>query len=307
LSQTSFRYRSRIPVVHTGLSFLCFSCAIFICILFFASGCEKKQTSVVDSIGFPPALASVAITPDSINLTSIPSGQSTVSFIITARVTHPDGPSHIAQVVYSFSAEGGAEPIATGTLLDNGAPPDLIQGDGIFSGQNSVAIQSLLVGKYYCQVSAQDLRGYASNADMSPVIISQVNYPPVISNLQAPNTITLGGQTQQFKLMVKAADSNGEADISKVLFNSFKPDGSAASGNPFLMYDDGSQNIIIPPNFTSGDAVKGDSIYTLTVIISPTDSQGNPTAVGAYRFEFQAVDRSNASSQKIVHTIEVVR
>jgi hypothetical protein len=284
-----------------------FSCAVLICVLLFASGCEKNQNSVIDSIGFPPALTSAVITPDSVNLTSIPSEASTVTFIITARVTHPDGLSHIAQVAYSFGAEGGAEPIGTGMLLDHGAPPDLTQGDGIFSGRLSVPIQSLLVGKYYCQVSAQDPHGYASIASMSPVVISQVNYPPVISNLQAPNTITLGGQTQQFRLMVKAADPNGEADISKVFFNSFKPNGSASGGNPFLMYDDGSQNIIIPPNFTSGDALKGDSIFTLTVIISPTDSQGNPTAVGTYRFEFQAVDRSNASSQKIVHTIEVVR
>jgi hypothetical protein len=65
------------------------------------------------------------------------------------------------------------------------------------------------------------------------------------------------------------------------------------------MYDDGGVAIIYPPDITSGDAVKGDGIYSLTV--------GYPTLPGTYRFEFQALDRSNAFSPKIVHLIQVVQ
>jgi hypothetical protein len=281
--------------------------AILTSSVLFLSGCEKKETSVIDSAGFPPTLESALITPDSVNLTSIPPGVSTALFAVTARVTHPDGPSHIAQVVCTLTPEGGGESISAGALLDDGVSPDLTKGDGVFSGQISLAVQSLLVGKYFCEVSAQDPHGYMSNVKVLPVVVSQINYPPVVSNLQAPDRIVIGGQTQQFRLMVRATDPNGQSDISKVFFNSFKPNGDASSGNPFLMYDDGSADVIIPPNFTSGDVVKGDSIYTLTVIITPTDSQGNPTAPGSYRFEFQATDRSNASSQKIIHTIQVVQ
>ncbi len=249
----------------------------------------------------------MSITPSSVNLDTIRSGVAQIQFTLSARITHPNGLSQIAKVEFSFTGQAIADQLADGILYDNGVPPDRIEGDSIYSAQFSIPVQNLQVGNYYCQVAAEDLHGYSSNTNMVPVAISRLNHPPVLTSLQAPDTVVIAGQSQQFKLMVKATDPDGQADIVKVFFNSYKPNGSPSGGNPFLMYDDGNENIVIPPNFTSGDAIKGDSIYTLTVFINPTDSQGNPTASGSYRFEFQVADRSNAVSQKIVHNIQVVQ
>ena len=265
------------------------------------SGCEKTTSSVIDSSGNSPLLSLVHVTPDSINLTNLPEGVPGVSFIITANVTPANGTSQIAGVDASLAADGNTEPLAVGKLFDDGTIPDQIRGDGIFSATLTIDRQVLLVGKYNCTVSASDPHGYSSIAAILPIAITQVNYPPLLANLQAPDTIALGGQPQQFRLTVKATDPNGVSDISKVFFNSFKPNGTASGGNPFSMYDDGGIGS------TSGDAVKGDGIYTLTITISPTDQQENPTALGPYSFEFQALDRSNALSQKITHSIQVVQ
>jgi hypothetical protein len=243
-----------------------------------------------------------------VNLDTISQNLSVAQFTIDARVTLSDGSTGISQVSYTLTDATGSQTLADGQLFDNGVLPDQHAGDSVFTAQISVPVQTLSVGKYFCHIVAQSPHGYTSSTLLLPlVIVRQLNHPPVLSNLQAPDTIVLGSQSQQFKLMVKATDPDGQSDIAKVFFNSYKPNGTPANGNPFLMYDDGSEIIVIPPDFTSGDATKGDSIYTLTVFINPTDSQGNPTALGAYRFEFQATDRSNAFSQKLVWNIQVVQ
>jgi hypothetical protein len=57
------------------------------------------------------------------------------------------------------------------------------------------------------------------------------------------------------------------------------------------MFDDG---------VSGGDTVANDGIYSLRVSLPPT------TVTGTYRFEFQAVDRSAASSNIIVHRLTVL-
>lgn len=267
------------------------------------TGCEKKGTSVIDSLGIPPIILNTSVFPDTVNLGTLPQNASSLQFVATARVIHPSGLSQVSQVSFTFTDPVGGTILASGSLNDQGVAPDQSASDSIFSGQFSIPVQNLLVGTYYCQISAQGTQGYASNSFQLPVTVGRFNFnhPPLISNLLAPDTIVLGGQSQQFRLMVKATDPDGQSDIAKVFFNSFKPDGSPATGNPFIMYDDGSDVILLPPDYTSGDDVKGDSIYTLTVTISPSN------ALGTYRFEFQAADRSNALSQKIVHNIQVVQ
>ncbi len=275
--------------------------AVIICLLIAFTGCEKKQSSIIDPNGYAPLLTAPLVAPDSVNLTNLPSGTTTVTFAVSARVTHPGGSKQISQVTSSLTTEGSTDPIATIILRDDGQSPDRAPDDSIYSGQLTVSVQDLLVGSYFCQVSAFDVHGYSSTVAMIPVSISQVNYPPSLSQLQVPDTIVLGGQSQQFTLSVRATDPNGLSDIAKVQFNSYKPNGDPAKGNPYPMYDDGGINS------ASGDAVKGDGIYTLTIRIDPTDANGNPTPLGGYRFEFQAIDRSNASSPILVHTIQVVQ
>lgn len=136
-----------------------------------------------------------------------------------------------------------------------------------------------------------DVKGFASNTVMVPVQIIRTNQPPLLSDLQAPDTVRLASQDQLLELRVRASDPNGLDDIQRVVFNSFRPDGSASTGNPFQMFDDGDSN--------HGDARRGDGIFSLKIILPAS------TQTGTYRFEFQAFDKSNEGSNVIIHRITV--
>lgn len=120
--------------------------------------------------------------------------------------------------------------------------------------------------------------------------VSQI-VAPVISNLVAPDTVTIGGDTTKIFLSVTVSDENGLSDINSVYFNSYiPPDGHPSSANPIKMYDDG----------THGDQKAGDGIYSTYVVLPPT---GVPH--GTFRWEFFAQDKNGLLSNKISHNIVV--
>jgi hypothetical protein len=308
LSQRHFIYlravsrRKRIPtVLHQPWSVVLLAFAIGI------SGCEKNDSSVIDPPRVPPTIVSASISPATVNLDTVTQSQTSFRFVVTAFVCPAAAASSDEQVNYSLSDVRGQEVIAGGSLYDRGVSPDEQAGDSLYTGAVEVPTDNLPVGTYFCRVAAQGTAGATSNSFLLPVTIGrQLNHPPSLSDVQAPDTIVLGTVSQQFKLTVTATDPDGLTDVAKVFFHSYKPDGTITNhGNAFLMYDDGSENIIVPPDIVSGDIVKGDGIYTLTVSISPTDSEGKPTDRGAYRFEFQATDRSNANSNTLTHFVYV--
>lgn len=235
------------------------------------------------------------------NLDTVSQSAGTLNIIVKAKIVRGAGGSVIGLVNCNLTDASESQTLANANLLDNGIAPDAVRGDSLFTGVMAVPAQPLSVGNYYCQIYAQSQGGFSSNTYLLPLgVVRQTNRPPVLSNLQAPDTVSLGNQNSvSFSLLVKATDPDGQLDIAKVFFYSYKPDGSEASGNPFLMYDDGSEIILFPPDGGSGDLVKGDSIYTLTVTVSASNAKG------AYRFEFQAMDRSNAVSQKLIKYIQV--
>jgi hypothetical protein len=282
--------------------------SFFVIILLFFAGCEKKNNTIVDSVGYAPVLIDASFSNPIVNTDTIniagqqvrsPDDTLTIRGIAKVRVDSSVNGMNISFVGYSVTNYNFSSSLTEGTLHDDGVFPDAKANDGIFSGYVEFQIQRTFVGTFSINIWSEGTTGYMSNTFILPLQIVRLNRPPVLSNLQAPDTIVLAGQMQQLLLTVKATDPDGESDITKVYFNSFKPNGAAASGNPFLMYDDGSENIIYPPNITSGDAVKGDNVYSLTVIINPTD------ALGTYRFEFHAVDRSNDTSNVIIKNIVV--
>jgi hypothetical protein len=57
------------------------------------------------------------------------------------------------------------------------------------------------------------------------------------------------------------------------------------------MYDDGAAS--------HGDLAAGDGTYSLIITLPST------TQTGTYRFEFQAFDRSNEGSAKVIHQVTV--
>jgi hypothetical protein len=260
-------------------------------------GCEKKSDSVVDSVGRPPVLLQTAVSPASINSDSINVGNTrspddllSLSAIVTARVTaSPDNP--ISIVHYALKDPISIQTVAAGDLLDDGAGVDKTRGDSLFTGKVGFQIKRVEVGTFRLEIRAESQNGFQSNTAVVPLIVFRGNRPPVLSALDAPDTLTLANQSQLLPLRIKASDPDGLSDVARVIFNSYKPDSSASSGNPFQMYDDGAAS--------HGDVTAGDGTYSL-IIALPSNTQ-----LGTYRFEFQAFDRSNEASAKIVHRITV--
>ena len=272
-------------------------------------GCEKNNNTIIDSVGYAPVVIDASFSNPIINTDTIniaghtvrgPHDTLAIRGIAKVNIDSSVDVMNISIVGYSVTNSDFSSSLTEGALHDDGIFPDVKANDRIFSGYIEFQIQRSFVGTVLINLWSESTVGYRSNTFILPLQIVRLNHPPVLSNLQAPDTIILTGQRQQLLLLtVKAIDPDGESDIVKVYFNSFKPNGVAASGNPFLMYDDGSKNIIYAPDVSSGDAFKGDNVYSLAVIINPTD------ALGIYRFEFHAVDRSNDSSNVIIKNIMV--
>jgi hypothetical protein len=275
---------------HLGQSALIISLALLL------GSCEKKLSAIVESTGITPFLAQVTLSPSVVNSDSINVGSNrqstdllTISTILVARV-QTNSPTPIS-VAYSITSPDSLNIVSRGVLLDDGQAPDQARGDGLFSAKASFQIRRVQFGTYSVQVNAESEDRYRSNTIFTPLAIFRGNRPPVISDLAAPDTVKLGNQAQSLLLTIQANDSDGLTDVARVLFNSYKPDGTASGGNPFLMYDDGL--------VAHGDELAGDGIFSLLISL-PSNTQ-----LGTYRFEFQAFDRSNESSNIIILRLTV--
>ncbi len=270
--------------------------AFFSALVLLLGSCETKQSSVVDSTGIAPLLAQVTLSPSGINSDTINVGSNrqpndvlTITTTLVARVqANSERP---ISVTYSITSSDSLNIVSRGALLDDGQAPDQAKGDGLFSGKASFQIRRVQIGTYAVEVNAESDDGYRSNAIFTPLAVFRGNRPPVISDLAAPDTVKLGNQSQSILITVRANDPDGLSDVAKVLFNSYKPDGSGSGGNPFLMYDDGLA--------AHGDEKAGDGIFSLLISL-PWNTQ-----LGTYRFEFQAFDRSNEPSNVIILRLTV--
>ncbi|GAF71898.1 unnamed protein product, partial [marine sediment metagenome] len=162
---------------------------------------------------------------------------------LSIRVEDPQGLGDVDSVWFQVYSSTSPVPYLNGELLDNGTEGDAVEEDSVFS-------------------ACLNLEG-------------KLKDPPVLFGIEAPSTISRAS-ADNFLVSVRVMDPQGLGDIKSVYFNTTKPDGSPASGNPFEMFDDG----------TSGDIQPGDGIYSLTVSITPQN------ATGIYRFDFFAEDYS---------------
>jgi hypothetical protein len=264
------------------------------------AACEKTDDSLLDSRGTPPTIAEASVSPTAIDTDSILVGPSKqpddilqIHINVSARIAHPGGRGQISTAQYSVRREGTTSILTSGDLNDAGSEPDQIEGDGLYAGRATFSIKRVEVGTYFVDVAAADPRGLTSNTFILPVRVTRSNLPPVLTDLQAADTVRLASQDQFLVLQVRATDPNGLEDLQRVVFNSFRPDDSPSSGNPFQMYDDGDPG--------HGDTVQGDGIFSLRVVLPVT------TQTGMYRFEFQAFDRSGEGSNVIIHRIRVLQ
>jgi len=296
-------------VYHLLRKIYLFSCAICFSFLLFP-GCEKQYDTVIDSAGIAPVLSDASfslsiVNTDTINIGAVrnPDDQLTIRGSAAVKVIHSAGAQEIKNVQCSVIMDQSYSSLGECSLHDDGVFPDQTINDNIFSGYVDFKISRVDVGLFWIKFWSENLTGYIhfqdqqyqSNLILLPFQIVRLNQPPVISSLEMDTLVSLGVQDHLLQLRLTALDSDGQSDIRRVFFSSFKPDGSPSSGNPHSLYDDGGASSI------SGDIVAGDGIYGLKI------SLPNATPTGTYRFEFQAVDKSLDSSNVIIGNIVVTK
>lgn len=251
------------------------------------TGCVKEFDSVVDVRQMDFKVTYVGIVD---SFTFIP-GDSVI--FIRLGLNNPAGINKITAEIYSPDNKRlQGSPVE---LFDDGNSSigDFVKGDGVYS-QKFPFSQFFPNGVYRIEYFSEDkyLNNYKVAVKSLNFNNGQSNIPPVVSNLQAPDTAFIGQQTTVIKLTLDVLDSNGQNDIESVFFNSFiPPNGNPSSGNPFIMYDDGS----------NGDDTAGDGKYSVLVQLPATG-----VTKGVYRWEFQARDRGKKLSNVIIHNIYIL-
>ena len=267
---------------------------IILFIIFIFGSCEKKDDTIIDPTYYSPIISG---SYKSIDTVFTSSATPAISFSVSVSVDENNGGS-IKSVTCKVIAPDNLT-VWTFQMNDNGILPDSIANDRRYSCNVSITdIQCLLIGAYGIQLIAENTSGLISNTILLSIpVVNQINQPPVLSNLLAPDSIhvPVSGQLNNVLSLV-ATDPDGKCDIRNVYFKSFKPDGSPSNnGNPIYLYDDGD----IPLH---GDTTANDSRYSC--IIAITSAQ---TTLGPFKFVYEAFDNSNAQSQQLIDTIYVVQ
>lgn len=279
------------------------SLAAALLLLLSATGCEETGEGSIDSAGLPPSLRSAALAPSTVNIDTLrpENGTTTVSTVITASVTDPDGRGSIGSVTARASRPSATSPFAETELRDDGVAPDAAAGDSLYTGTLRFAAGRADAGPYTVEVEARDNTGLAGNRLIRTLSLARSNSRPRLdsTSLAAPDTVVLpAGGSILVRLAIAANDSDGLADIRQVYFTNL------ASSNPtlpFQLLDDGGQQ---PPLYfqdvRSGDERAGDGVYSIQIPLVDGQAQRRTN-----RFSFKAVDSFGAVSDSLVHLLTV--
>jgi len=257
-----------------------------ITIIFYS--CDKISDSIIDPVNtsMTGRIISANI-PDSVVYTSLDS-------VITVSL-QIDDPSDIAGITLNLISPNSINLISSKQLFDDG---DITNHGDSTSSDN---IYSTLIpfsknwsnGIYSMEFSFQFTNNIKQNVAIGYLFYlnSDERYAPYIFNLNAPDTLFLGTAIITALMSIEAADSNGQADIQMVYFQSFRPD-STTSGNLFELFDDGTTE--------HGDDLAGDGVYSIIIQLPPN------AMAGEWRFDFQAIDKTDSLSNVISHDIDIL-
>ena len=204
-------------------------------------------------------------------------------------------------------------------LFDNGLNGDILEGDGLYSRKIPNSIDSLVypIG----QTAETDSNNTNSSIivymnfianhgpDSSSLLDSFIigNIIPEIIEIYAPDTIRRPeGATVSFEL-ISAKAFDAENDINWVGFTSYSIEDSSMmnNGNYIYLYDDGSSIVLYEPDFTSGDELINDGIYSFRIPIYGNEMTDTTlqTKTGEFKWEFITQDESGEYSKIREHHV----
>lgn len=247
-------------------------------LLLVATSCEVSQDGIIDTIFISPSILSASVSPTAVNTDSmnvgpvrLPEDVLTIKITAAVKINAPTN----SRVRYAVFSDRRSFPISEGELANSGV-------DSIFAGEVQFQVQRTFIGNLMLEITAESNPGSFGTSFIQIITIQRLNQPPVLSNLQAPDTVRTSIQ-QSFIVTVEVNDPDGASDILSVT--------RQTPSNLVLNLNDQG---------TNGDAVAGDGIFTETVSLSP------PPPPGDYQFQFRALDRSNAASNTINHSVVVI-
>lgn len=253
---------------------------IFLSLLFLYS-CEKKSDSIIDPTLIAPSISTPSKSKDTVYTNS---GTPVINFVTAVRVSQ-GGDDAITAVTCTILDPSG-NVVNTVNLNDNGGSGDTTAGNGVYSGTvNYTTTSCLTIGNYSIQYLATASSGLTSNLIVTSIpVFYDNNVAPVVSFVNAPDTINLPATEIAFPITIKGSDPNGQCDVKTVFLKTIRPDGVPGNGgNPIFMFDDGDL-------LAHGDSVAGDGRYSLIVKILSTN------LTGTYQFNYQATDNTGLTS-----------
>ncbi len=255
-------------------------------------GCEKTYDSVIN----PKQTNTIQVT----NIAPVDSidyliSDSVLTFAVTFNST-----DQVQSAYFNIIKPDGTQLNSSSIILYNdgdiSAHGDSSGSDNTFSNKFTMS-NSYINGVYLIKYYVEDIYGTTNYISAQNYVFDngKDKFPPVLSNLDMPDSVSTG---QTFVFSVMAVDSNGYDDIESVYYELYKPDGTQVTNSngvyQFPLYDNGETS-------TNGDVTANDSTYTV-ILTFPT---GQPT--GSWRFEFQAIDRTNLLSNKIIQNVELIQ
>jgi len=197
------------------------------------------------------------------------------------------------------------------TLYDDGTNGDILMGDGLHGLK--IANDSTNITNILGDDSGNVYMDFVATYKTETVTVSDSfrigNIIPRIIRVSAPDTIVRPTDATVSLHLISAEvfDADGLETIKWVGFTSYHVDGDSMmnNGNYLDLRDDGSNEVLYPPDFTSGDSIQGDGIYSFRIPVygtgfSDPDFQTKP---GSFLWRFLTQDQSNEYSKVIEHAI----
>ena len=201
-------------------------------------------------------------------------------------------------------------------LNDDGVNGDIISGDNIFSRkiQNTNLTINPILDSDTSFLFADFTAVYGSGNFVGLLDSAKIgNLIPKIIEIFADTLIYRpeGRNINLIKVKAMVFDGDGLETIKWVGFTSFslRDNEMMNNGNMIYLYDDGNTEVLYPPDFTSGDTLKGDGLYTFKIPIYGngfgTEPLDDTTRTGSFRWRFTAQDIANDYSQTVDHVIVI--
>lgn len=221
-------------------------------------------------------------------------------FFFSATITSP---LELDQVTATLSTSSRSA--VTISLNDEGQEGDILIGDDRYDGswKLSESDSSYIDSLWTLDIRVADL---ASNELQA----SQNLQPkrPAAPELGRPNhldtLVLVANDLTLDTLTVEVTHPNGLDEIRDVTLVSMKPDGTLANGGqPIPLYDDGGSEVFLSFNgvdFTSGDSLANDGVYSLLLILTPDN------LTGVYHWTFHSRSWQGVDAEPVIDSVTVL-